>query len=420
MNRAAAPFHVMVKPIGPVCNLACRYCFYLEKENLFPGGEHWRMSGEVLEEFIRQYIEAQPVETVSFAWQGGEPTLLGVDFFRNVVALQKKYAQGRPVENAFQTNGVLLDDEWGEFLRENAFLIGLSLDGPRNLHDEFRVDKKGEGTHSRVMRGLEVLLKHKVEFNTLTCLHRRNTKKPLDVYRFLRGAGARHMQFIPIIERKPGADARGLNLHLSTPPVLDPDEKNDAPGPPVTSWSVRPEDFGDFYIQVFGRWVRKDVGRCFIQLFDTTLGHWLGTPGGVCVQAETCGRALVMEHDGNVYACDHFVYPRYHLGNILKQHIAEMAESPAQMKFGADKRGALPRFCRGCGVRFACNGGCPKHRFRKTPDGEKGLNYLCAGYKKFFEYARPYMGVMAHLYQNGRPPAEIMEILAKKQIPGLK
>jgi len=413
---AKAPFHVMTKPIGSLCNLACSYCFYLETAHLYSGKRDWRMSSEVLETYIRDYIAAQPSPTVSFAWQGGEPTLLGVDFFRNVVALQQRYAGGKEIENALQTNGVLLDDEWGQFLAANHFLVGLSVDGPRELHDAYRVDKGQQPTFDRVMSGLEVLKKHRVEFNTLTTVHRKNSQHPLEVYRFLRKIGSGFIQFIPIVERAAPPAGKHPGLWLAPPPDHEDAAALDAH---VTPWSVRPADYGNFLCAVFDEWVRHDVGRVFVQQFDAALANWLGEAAGVCVFSKNCGRALAVEHNGDVFSCDHYVYPEYKLGNLREVSLAAMVDSPVQQKFGDAKSASLPRYCRECPVRFACHGECPKHRFLRTPDGEAGLNYLCAGYKRFFTHVDSPMRTMAALYRSGRPPAAIMQIERSEWMPSL-
>jgi uncharacterized protein len=398
----AAGFHIMTKPIGPVCNLDCKYCFYLEKENLYPNTRHWAMPSEVLERYIEQYIAAQPLDEVHFAWQGGEPTLLGGDFFRTVIALQQKYAGDKSVHNALQTNGTLLDDDWGKFLAEHKFLVGISIDGPRELHDHYRVDKGNAPTFDRVMRGIEKLKGHKVEFNTLTVVNRHNSQHPLEVYRFLKEIGSGFMQFIPVVERQaaePGSDG----LVLIQPSFHRPAE--------VTEWSVEPLAYGKFLARIFDEWVKKDVGRTFVQQFDVALESWLGMEASLCVFRKTCGSALAMEHDGDLYSCDHFVYPEHKLGNVMEADLKQMVGSQQQTKFGLDKQNSLPRMCRQCDVRFACNGECPKHRFLTTPDGEPGLNYLCAGYKHFFHYIDPYMQFMAAELRAGRPPANIMRIM---------
>ena len=397
-------FHIMTKPIGPLCNLDCTYCFYLEKEKLFPANEKFRMSPEVLETYIRQFIAEQDVPEIHFAWQGGEPTLLGVDFFRQVVALQKKYADGKHIHNALQTNGTQLNKTWGEFFAENRFLVGLSIDGPPKLHDAYRVDKKGRGSYTQVHNGLRILREHQVEFNTLTVVNRLNSQHPLEVYRFLRAKGSGFIQFIPLVERLPDPEARRLGLDLATPPRLDEEDPRRLP---VTDWSVQPKAFGRFLNTIFDEWVRYDVGRTFVQLFDVTLANTLGVAPGLCVFSENCGTALAMEHNGDVFSCDHFVYPHYRLGNVLNQSLGEMVNSTFQQEFGKAKSATLPQFCRECDVRSLCHGECPKHRFLRTPDGEPGLNYLCRGYKDFFAHSRPAMLQMAQLIRQGRAPSEI-------------
>jgi len=404
-SSAGRAFHVMTKPIGPLCNLDCKYCFYLEKERLFPSNENFKMTDEVLEAYIRQYIEQQDVPEVSFAWQGGEPTLLGVNFFRKVVALQKKYAHGKTIFNAFQTNGTLLNEEWATFFAEHQFLVGLSLDGPPRLHDAYRVDKKGGGSYEQVITGLRILKKHHVAFNTLTVVNRINSFKPLEVYRFLRDTGSGFIQFIPLVERLPDAEAKKLGLDLAMPPRAD--EEGTA-RMPVTDWSVEPKQYGEFLCTIFDEWIKRDVGRTFVQIFDVTLGNTMGVGGGLCYFEEKCGTALAMEHNGDVYSCDHYVYPNFKLGNILNHTLGAMVNSEFQQKFGNDKADTLPRYCRECEVRSLCHGECPKHRFIRTPDGEAGLNYLCRAYKRFFNHTAPAMRRMGELLQMGHAPAEIM------------
>ena len=413
-SRFPTAFHVMVKPTGPICNLDCKYCYYLEKEKLYPPGEQFRMSDAVLEEYVRQYIEAQNTEEVGFAWQGGEPTLLGVEFFRKVVALQARYGAGRRITNALQTNGTLLDDEWGEFLARHDFLIGLSVDGPRKLHDTYRVDKGQKPSFDRVMRGLAILKQHRVEFNTLTVVNRANSQHPLEVYQFLKEIGSGFIQFIPLVERSPErlpVQTSAPDLDLAEPPI--PGEAQ--PRLPVTAWSVEAGQYGTFLVEIFDEWVRHDVGQVFVQLFDVALGQWMGLGAGLCVFAPKCGTALAMEHNGDVFACDHYVYPRYLLGNLMNRTLGEMVRSPEQLRFGSDKEDSLPGYCRRCEVRFACNGECPKHRFMKTPDGEPGLNYLCPAYFRFFKHVGPFMRTMADLLNQERPPAEIMGILSEQE-----
>jgi uncharacterized protein len=402
----------MTKPIGSRCNLDCSYCFYLEKEKLYTDAGGMRMKPEVLETYIRDYIAAQPAPVVSFAWQGGEPTLLGVEFFRMAVALQAKYAQGKTIENAFQTNGVLLDDEWGEFLAANRFLVGISIDGPAHLHDAYRVDKGGQPTFDRVMAGLQVLKKHKIEFNTLTTVHRKNSQQALEVYQFLRKIGSGYLQFIPIVERNAASTDNGL--WLAPPPDHEDAAALDSQ---VTEWSVRPAEYGQFLITIFDEWVQHDVGKIFVQQFDAALANWTGHPAGVCIFSENCGRALAVEHNGDLYSCDHYVYPRYKLGNLMNTAIATLVDSPEQQAFGSAKSATLPRYCRECPVRFACHGECPKHRFLKTPAGEPGLNYLCACYKKFFTHIDAPMKTMAALLDLQRAPSGIMQMPRSTWLP---
>ena len=401
-----SPFHIMTKPIGPICNLDCKYCFYLEKEKLYPGTKTWQMSGEVLEQYVRDYIAGQPGNEVHFAWQGGEPTLLGVEFFRTVVELQRRFADGKSIANALQTNGVLIDDEWGEFLAEHSFLVGVSIDGPRELHDCYRVDKGQAPTFDRVLRGITKLKQHEVEFNTLTVVHRRNSEHPLEVYKFLKEIGSGFIQFIPIVERQ-AAVVDGDGLTLIKPSFAQSAE--------VTEWSVQAEAYGHFLSRIFDEWVKRDVGRVFVQLFDVALESWMGMEASLCVFRKTCGSALAMEHTGDLYSCDHFVYPENRLGNIMETALEKLVDSPEQIAFGQAKLDSLPKMCRTCEVRFACNGECPKHRFLRTPDGEPGLNYLCAGYKQFFRHIDPYMQFMAGELRVGRPPANIMRFLGRKR-----
>jgi uncharacterized protein len=400
-----SPFHVMAKPTGAICNLACVYCFYLEKENLYRGNSDFRMNSEVLESYIRQYIEAQPVDHVYFAWQGGEPTLLGVDFFKRAVELQQKYANGKTIENAFQTNGVLVDDEWGAFFHENKFLIGISIDGPEEFHDRYRLNKGRKGSFKQVMQGLEILKKHQVEFNTLTVVQDHNSQYPLEIYNFLKEIGSGFIQFIPIVERiSDSKTSNGLQL-------VSPGSKTSAH---VTDWSVKPAQYGIFLSEVFDEWVRSDVGHYYVQVFDVALEAWIGYNPSLCVFSETCGNALAIEHNGDLYSCDHYVYPENRLGNILEDAIVSLVNSDQQRNFGTEKESALPQYCINCEVRFVCNGECPKHRFTDTPDGESGLNYLCAGYRKFFNHIDPYMRFMANELKHKRPPANVMEWTKEK------
>ncbi len=388
-SSAPRAFHVMIKPRGPICNLDCSYCFYLRKEALFEKDASFRMSDEVLEEFTRQYIEAQNVPQVTFGWQGGEPTLMGLDFFRKAVDLQRKYTPpGMDVHNSLQTNGVLLDEEWCEFLRENSFLVGLSLDGPKELHDANRVDKGGKPTFDRVLRTLKLMQRMGVEHNVLCLVNSVNSLRPRDVYRFYRDQGVQFIQFIPAVERLEGGG--------------------------VTEWTVRAKKWGSFLIGVFDEWVSQDVGSVFVQHFDLALEAWAGLEPSVCVHARTCGDAMAIEHTGDMFSCDHFVRPDYYLGNIREKSIQALAGSSFQRKFGKDKDIALPPYCKECDVRFACNGGCPKDRFISTPAGEPGLNYLCEGYLMFYRHIAPYMREMAELLRRQQPPSLVMRQFEEK------
>lgn len=399
-NQTAYPsFHIMAKPIGPICNLDCKYCFYLEKENLYSPKSDFRMSLDVLESYIRQKMETDKSTSINFAWQGGEPTLLCVEYFKKVVEFQEKYSNGKSVENTLQTNGVLLNDEWCEFFAKNKFLIGLSIDGPKEMHDKYRVNKGGNPTFDQVMRGLDYLKKYNVEYNTLTVIQRDNSYHPLEVYNFLKEIGSGFMQFIPIVERI-----------AATPPLdglllVSPDFSD---GAEVSEWSVEPLQFGNFLCEIFDEWVRNDVGKYYVQIFDVSLESWVGLDPSLCVFKKTCGNALALEHNGDLYSCDHYVYPENKLGNIMGDPIGSLVNSGKQQKFGKDKWDTLPKYCLNCEVRFACNGECPKHRFIKTPDGESGLNYLCAGYKKFFNHIDLYMKFMANELKYGRPAANVI------------
>ena len=390
--------HVLSKPTGAICNLDCSYCFFLDKEELYPGSK-FRMTDELLETYIRQLIEAHKTPEVTVAWQGGEPTLMGVDFFRKAIAYQEKYRKpGMTFENTLQTNGTLLDDEWCEFFKENNYLIGLSLDGPRELHDANRVDKKGSPTFDRVMRGLRFLQKHGVEYNILTTVNRINAAHPLEVYRFLRDeVKTTWIQFIPVVER---INEDGKTLYQQ--------------GTTVSENSVLPEQFGHFLTTIFDEWVRKDVGKIFVQTFEAAVRSWLNMPTGMCFFSPTCGSGVALEHNGDLYSCDHFVEPDYLLGNIQENSMAELVGRDRQFKFGQDKLDTLPKYCQQCEVRFACHGECPKHRFIHTPDGEPGLNYLCAGYKHFFTHIDEPLKIIVDLFNQGRGAEEVMQKLAIK------
>jgi uncharacterized protein len=399
--------HVVAKPSGPACNLNCEYCFYLEKQALFPAGGQYRMPEDVLNAFIAGYISSQPVPVVEFVWQGGEPTLLGIDFFKRVIELQKPFAKDKTITNSLQTNGTLLTDEWCRFLKRHHFMVGVSLDGPKEIHDRYRKDRKGRGTFHQAMRGLKLLQKHKVEYNVLACVARDTAARPLEVYRFFKDAGVEFIQFTPIVERMADEQSSGLGLRLADPATLDSREGQGE----VTSWSVEPEAWGEFLIAIFEEWVRNDVGKIFVMNFEWALNAWIGNPSPVCVHAKQCGRSLVIEHNGDVYACDHCVYPRYRLGNIATDELPRMAAKSLKSGFGVTKETALPRWCGECDVLAACRGGCPKHRFATTYDDEPGLHYLCEGYRKFFLHIRKYLRVMAQLLEHGQPVSLVMEAL---------
>ena len=388
--------HVLAKPTGSACNLNCSYCFYLKKELLYPGS-NFRMSDEVLENYIRQLIESHRSDKVTVAWQGGEPTLMGVDFYQRAIELEEKYRRpGMTFENTLQTNGILLNDEWCKFFNENDFLIGISIDGPRELHDAHRVDKRGGPTFDRVMKGLRLLQKHRVEYNVLVTINHVNANHPLDVYRFLRDeAGATWMQFIPAIER---LTEGSVTMYQQ--------------GTTVSDRSVESQQWGSFLIAIFDEWVRRDVGKIFVQTFEAAVRNWVGMgSSGMCVFDPVCGHGLVLEHNGDLYSCDHFVEPAYLRGNILRHHMIDLVGSKRQRKFGRDKFDKLLLSCRQCEVRFACHGECPKNRFLTTPDGEFGLNYLCLGYKAFFQHIDKPAQIMAQLIRRGSPAAQVMQVL---------
>jgi len=379
----------MVKPTGAICNLDCTYCYYLHKQELLSSDSKFRISDEILETHIRQYIEGQRGDEVVFSWQGGEPTLMGIDFFEKVVALEKKYQRpNQRVENDLQTNGTLLNDDWCAFLRENNFLVGLSIDGPQELHDRFRVDKGGQPTFKKVFAAAQLLQKHGVPFNTLTVVNRINAKKPLDVYRFLsRELRPRQLQFIPCVEPKVFQRVAPQKWDLAALPIQgSPTAHPGNPDSVVTDWSVDPDDWGYFLCKVWDDWYRRDYGKVHVNLFETAVAQWMGMDSQLCIYHEFCGKGVALEHDGNLYSCDHYVYPEYRLGNILETSSSRMVFSEAQRKFGLDKFNSLPTQCRQCRYLFACNGECPKNRVIRTGDGEPGLNYLCSGLHKFWSH----------------------------------
>jgi uncharacterized protein len=381
----ARPLYVMLKPAGAVCNLQCSYCYYLEKKNLYPRSNFYRMSDDILERFIEQYLHSQTMQEVLFTWHGGEPLMRNRDFYKRALELQKKYGRGRPIANCIQTNGMLLTDDWCKFFKENSFLVGISIDGPQHCHDVYRRTKENRPTFHQVMKGISLLKKHQVEFNVMGVVNDYNVDYPLDFYHFFKRIDCHFIQFAPIVEQIDGKPA---------------------------PWNVPSEKWGDFLITIFDEWVKKDVGSFFIQYFDSTLANWVGQTPGVCIQAKTCGHAGVMEYNGDVYPCDHFVFPEYKLGNIRSRTLTEMMYSDKQIQFGNDKYDALPSQCKACRFLFACNGECPKNRIVQTASGEKGLNYLCKGYYKFFEYAAPYMDFMKKELLAKRPPANVMKLFS--------
>lgn len=419
--------HLMAKPVGPVCNLDCSYCFYLEKEALFPPREKFRMSDVVLEAYVRRYIAAQPTPEVEFSWQGGEPTLMGIEYFRKAVALQRQYANGKTIRNTLQTNGTLIDEEWGEFLARERFLVGLSIDGPREIHEIHRYDKRRRSSFDDALRGLKLLQRCGVAVNVLVTVSREAARQPLAVYGFLKDQGVTHIQFNPVVERAALPREKNIGLHFAQPPTLARSLDKPVPpeGPPAMSpQSVGPEDYGDFLIAIYDQWVRHDVGRIHVMSFEWALAAWCQLPPSVCLFAARCGKSAIVEHDGSVYSCDHFMYPEYRLGNLLQDDTARMMGSPQQIAFGNAKEDSLPGMCRRCTYRFACHGECPKNRFMATPDGEPGLNYLCPSYLKFFRHITRSMNAMAQLVSRNQPAALVMEAFKRPLVinhkPGKK
>lgn len=400
--------HIMAKPTGPLCNLRCKYCFYTEKEALFPKGENYQMSDRVLETYIQKYIAINgDAPEIRFVWQGGEPTLLGIDFFRRVIRLQDAVSGHKKIQNSLQTNGTLLTDEWCAFLKKHNFLVGISIDGPEEIHNRYRVDHNGRPTFHKVLRGLKLLQKHGVEYNVMACVTRETAYQPLDVYHFFKDEGVKFIQFFSIVERLPDSQARQCGLRLAGPASLDKQAEDNQ----VTDWSVEPEKFGDFLIGVFDEWVRNDVGETFVMNFEWALNAWIGNPSPVCLFAKQCGSSIILEHNGDMYACDHCVYPQYKMGNIQSDDPLKAVEKSLLSGFGVNKETALPRSCRECEVLAACQGGCPKHRFATTQNGEPGLHYLCAGYKKFFLHIRKYLKVMTQLIENDLPASYVMQAI---------
>jgi len=404
-NSAPQGIHVVAKPMGPACNLDCAYCFYLEKEVLFGAGADFRMPDAILSAYIAGYCAAQPTPAVEFVWQGGEPTLLGLDFFRRVIELQVPFARQKTITNVLQTNGTLLSDEWCAFLREHDFMVGISLDGPQEIHDRYRRDRQGNGTFAAVLRGVKLLQKHGVVYNIMAGVARETARRPLEVYRFFREEGVEFIQFTPIVERMPDAASREQGLRLALPATPTRVEENRE----VTSWTVIPEEYGEFLIAIYEEWVRRDVGTVFVMNFEWALNAWLGNPSPVCIHSVQCGRSVTLEHNGDLFACDHYVYPCYRLGNILTDDLAAMVEKSRGSGFGLAKETALPRICRECPVLAACRGGCPKQRFLESCHGEPGVHYLCAGYRRFFLHIRKYLHAMTTLLGNGLPASYVMD-----------
>lgn len=388
-----SPLYIMAKPAGPACNLACEYCYYLEKSFMYDNPKHTYMDDETLELFIRSYIEAQTIPEVQFTWHGGEPTMRKLDFYRKVMTLQQRYGAGHRIFNCLQTNGTMLNDEWCRFLRDNGWLVGISIDGPEEFHDEYRRNRGGRPSFAQTMRGIRMMQRYGVEWNAMAVVNDFNAEYPDEFYTFFRDIGCRFLQFTPVVERHTASG----KLSAGT----------DTAGG-ITDFSVRPDQWGRFLCRVFDLWRRSDVGSIFVQLFDATLANWVGQSPGVCTMARTCGHAGVLEHNGDVYSCDHFVFPAYHLGNIHTHTFKEMMQSPRQLAFGAAKRDSLPRQCLQCRWLFACNGECPRNRFSVTADGQHGLNYLCEGYRTFFAHVAPYMDHMADQLASGLPPASVM------------
>lgn len=396
----ASPLYLLAKPAGSRCNLACKYCYYLEKSLLFEKHSPQVMDDALLEKFIHDYIGAQTTQEVLFTWHGGEPLMRPLQFYKKAVALQRKYAAGRRIDNCLQTNGTLLTDEWCRFFKEQGWLVGVSVDGTQEMHDAYRRAKGGGPSHHKVMQGIRLLQKHGVEWNALAVVNDFNADQPKEFYRFFKEIGCRFIQFTPIVERLlPHADGRQLAAV----------EEEGTGG--MMPFSVSPEQWGDFLIGIFDEWVKEDVGEYFVQLFDATLANWMGVQPGICTLARTCGHAGAIEWNGDVFACDHFVFPQYRLGNLREKSLVEMMYSPKQREFGRAKQTALPRQCRECRWLFACNGECPKNRFARTADGEKGLNFLCNGYRRFFEHVAPYMDWMKRELMANRPPAGIVDLL---------
>lgn len=398
------PLYVLAKPVGASCNLRCKYCYYLEKSHLYRNAPARVMSDELLERFVQEYIQAQTMSQVLFTWHGGEPLMRPLSFYRKAVALQEKYAFGRQIDNTIQTNGTLLTDEWCEFFKEHNWLVGISIDGPQEFHDEYRRTASDKPSWQKVMRGIRLLRKHGVEWNAMAVVNDFNAGYPLEFYHFFKEMGAKYIQFAPVVERMA---AHSDGRHLAT--LVDQEC-------PVADFSVSPAQWGDFLCAIFDEWVRHDVGQTYVEIFDCTLANWVGERPGICVYAKECGHAGVMEFNGDVYSCDHFVFPEYKLGNIRDKTLVEMLYGEQQRQFSCLKHASLPKQCRECEWEFACHGECPKNRFVNDRYGNSGLNYLCSGYRHFYEHVAPYMDFMKKEFMNQRPPANVMEAVKRKRI----
>ena len=399
-NPFAKPLYVMLKPAGAHCNLACKYCYYLEKNKLYPTAQRHLMSDEMLEQFTREYIEAQTMNQMLFTWHGGEPLLRSIDFYRKALSLQQKYAGGRRIDNVIQTNGTLLTDEWCEFFAQNHWLVGISIDGPQPYHDHYRLTAAGKPSWKKVMQGIKLLKKHGVEWNAMAVVNAYNVNHPLEFYRFFKENGCQFLQFTPIVER--------LTRHEDGRTLASLADKDEIP---LSKASVAPEQWGYFLCAIFDEWVRKDVGKIFVEIFDCTLANWMGISPGICAYSKECGHAGVMEHNGDVYSCDHFVFPEYKLGNIRDHSLIDMLYGEQQQEFSRLKHSSLPRQCKECDMEFACHGECPKNRFMKDKYGDSGLNYLCPGYYHYYQHVAPYMDYMKQELMAQRPPSNIMKVL---------
>ena len=399
-NSFAKPLYVMLKPAGAHCNLACKYCYYLEKNKLYPTAQRHLMSNEMLEQFTREYIEAQTMSQVLFTWHGGEPLLRSIDFYRKALSLQQKYAGGRRIDNVIQTNGTLLTDEWCEFFAQNHWLVGISIDGPQPYHDHYRLTAAGKPSWQKVMQGIKLLKKHGVEWNAMAVVNAYNVNHPLEFYRFFKENGCQFLQFTPIVER--------LTRHEDGRTLASLADKNEIS---LSEASVAPEQWGYFLCAIFDEWVRKDVGKIFVEIFDCTLANWMGISPGICAYSKECGHAGVMEHNGDVYSCDHFVFPEYKLGNIRDHSLIDMLYGEQQQEFSRLKHSSLPRQCKECDMEFACHGECPKNRFMKDKYGDSGLNYLCPGYYHYYQHVVPYMDYMKQELMSQRPPSNIMKVV---------